>query len=101
MNERDLIEDKIHHLKWSLKYDDFSIVEKQKLSSECNALEFQRDQVRFTHQQAQRECHQMFHKSWGQLMKTGYHNSHFAHQVRCKMASTFKKNTHSYLSLFL
>ncbi|RXI06647.1 hypothetical protein DVH24_025783 [Malus domestica] len=44
-----------------IRYDDFSIVEKQKLSSECNALEF--------------------HKSRGQLMKTGYHNSHFAHQV--------------------
>ncbi|KAM1223634.1 hypothetical protein ACFX10_042476 [Malus domestica] len=80
-NERDLIEDKIHHLKWSLKYDDFSTVEKQTLSSECNALEFQRDQVRFAHQQAQRECHQMFHKIWGQLMKTGYQNSRFAHQV--------------------
>ncbi|KAM1526751.1 hypothetical protein PS1_016441 [Malus domestica] len=80
-NERDMIEDKIHHLKWSLKYDDISAEEKQKLSSEYYALEFRRDQVRFIHQQSQRECHQMFHKIWGQLMKTGYQNSRFAHQV--------------------
>ncbi|KAL6295707.1 hypothetical protein ACE6H2_003849 [Prunus campanulata] len=80
-NERDLIEDKIHHLKWSLKFEDTSADEKQKLSSEYNALESERDGVRITHQDAQRECHKMFHKIWGQLMKTGYQNSRFAHQV--------------------
>ncbi|XP_008220804.1 PREDICTED: 5'-nucleotidase domain-containing protein 4 [Prunus mume] len=80
-NERDLIEDKIHHLKWSLKFEDTSADEKQKLSSEYNALESERDRVRITHQDAQRECHKMFHKIWGQLMKTGYQNSRFAHQV--------------------
>lgn len=80
-NERDLIEDKMHHLKWSLKFEDISAEEKQKLSSEYKALESERDQVRFSHQDAQRKCHQMFHETWGQLMKTGYQNSRFAHQV--------------------
>ncbi|XP_062023244.1 uncharacterized protein LOC133739480 isoform X1 [Rosa rugosa] len=80
-NERDLIEDKMHHLKWSLKFEDISAEEKQQLSSEYNALESQRAQVRFSHQDAQRKCHQKFHKTWGQLMKTGYQNSRFAHQV--------------------
>ncbi|XP_050267463.1 uncharacterized protein LOC126712244 isoform X1 [Quercus robur] len=79
-NQRDHIEDKIHRLKWSLKFEDVNVDEK-KISSELDELESQREQVRLTHQQSQRECHQKFHKVWGQLMKTGYQNSRFAHQV--------------------
>lgn len=79
--QRDQIEDKIHRLKWSLKFEDVNDDEKNKLSSELDELESEREQVRLTHQQAQRECHQKFHKVWGQLMKTGYQNSRFAHQV--------------------
>ncbi|KAJ9674720.1 hypothetical protein PVL29_023946 [Vitis rotundifolia] len=80
-NERDLIEDKIHHLKWSLKFDGVHLDEKPMLATELCKLESQREKVRLCHQQAQRECHQKFHKVWGQLMKTGYQNSRFAHQV--------------------
>ncbi|XP_038716865.1 5'-nucleotidase domain-containing protein 4 isoform X2 [Tripterygium wilfordii] len=80
-NERDLIEDQIHHLKWSLKFEDLNDDEKQMFSLELVELESNRDKVRITHQQAQRNCHQKFHKVWGQLMKTGYQNSRFAHQV--------------------
>ncbi|XP_022768977.1 LOW QUALITY PROTEIN: 5'-nucleotidase domain-containing protein 4-like [Durio zibethinus] len=80
-NERDLIEDQIHHLKWSLKFESLGDDEKQKMTSSLGELQSQRDQVRLAHQQAQRECHQKFHKIWGQLMKTGYQNSRFAHQV--------------------
>ncbi|CAL9125733.1 unnamed protein product [Musa acuminata var. zebrina] len=79
--ERDLVEDKIHHLKWSLKFDILDANEEQSLSSELHKLELQREQVRCLHQDAQREHHQKFHKVWGQLMKTGYQNSRFAHQV--------------------
>ncbi|XP_030484344.2 uncharacterized protein LOC115700814 isoform X2 [Cannabis sativa] len=80
-NHRDLIEDKIHHLKWSLKFDDINEEEKRKLTSELDVLESEREQVRLSHQQAQRENHHKFHTVWGQLMKTGYQNSRFAHQV--------------------
>ncbi|XP_057503798.1 uncharacterized protein LOC130787445 isoform X3 [Actinidia eriantha] len=81
-NHRDLIEDKIHHLKWSLEIEVFDGNEKRKQMSELENLESQREEVRFSHQQAQREFHQkQFHKVWGQLMKTGYQNSRFAHQV--------------------
>ncbi|KAB2023326.1 hypothetical protein ES319_D06G010100v1 [Gossypium barbadense] len=80
-DERDLVEDQIHHLKWSLKFESFRDDEKQKMISALGELESQRDQARLAHQQAQRECHQKFHKIWGQLMKTGYQNSRFAHQV--------------------
>lgn len=79
--ERDLVEDTIHHLHWSLKFEDLGLDEKEKLSSELHELESQREHVRNCHQQTQRELHRKFHKVWGQLMKTGYQNSRFAHQV--------------------
>ncbi|KAL3840305.1 hypothetical protein ACJIZ3_024896 [Penstemon smallii] len=80
-NERDHIEDQIHHLKWSLRFDSLNAVNKKEQLAEIEKLQSQREQVRCSHQQAQRECHQKFHKVWGQLMKTGYQNSRFAHQV--------------------
>ncbi|XP_065881281.1 uncharacterized protein [Euphorbia lathyris] len=80
-NERDQIEDHVHHLKWSLKFEDLNAEQKEKISDELVKLECRRDEVRTSHQQAQRECHQKFHKVWGQLFKTGYQNSRFAHQV--------------------
>ncbi|KAL1170313.1 hypothetical protein V6Z11_A05G204600 [Gossypium hirsutum] len=80
-NERDLVEDRVHHLKWSLKFESLGDDEKQNMISSLGELESQRDQVRLAHQQAQGDYHQKFHKTWGQLMKTGYQNSRFAHQV--------------------
>ncbi|XP_008444714.1 uncharacterized protein LOC103487969 isoform X1 [Cucumis melo] len=80
-NERDAIEDQIHHLKWSLKFEDIEADEKDKLSTGLHQLEGERERVRLSHQDALRECHRQFHGVWGQLMKTGYQNSRFAHQV--------------------
>ncbi|WVZ20233.1 hypothetical protein V8G54_007555 [Vigna mungo] len=80
-SERDRIEDEIHHLKWSLKFKNPDADSKQKLSSELDTLELERERVRLRHQEAQRKLHQRFHEPWGQLMKTGYQNSRFAHQV--------------------
>ncbi|THG09394.1 hypothetical protein TEA_022467 [Camellia sinensis var. sinensis] len=80
-NKRDLVEDKIHHLKWSLKFEGLNDDEEKKLSCKLDKLESQREQVRLSHQQAQLQFHQKFHKVWGQLMKTGYQTSRFAHQV--------------------
>ncbi|CAN6450582.1 unnamed protein product [Victoria cruziana] len=79
--DRDFIEDKIHHLSWLLRFRNFSDEDKHALYLELHALQSQREQVRHHHQQTQRELHQKFHKPWGQLMKTGYQNSRFAHQV--------------------
>ncbi|XP_057434951.1 uncharacterized protein LOC130727731 isoform X2 [Lotus japonicus] len=80
-SERDRIEDEIHHMKWSLKFKNPDADAKQKLSSELDKLELERERVRLSHQDAQRKLHQKFHEPWGQLMKTGYQNSRFAHQV--------------------
>ncbi|KAG6401012.1 hypothetical protein SASPL_137857 [Salvia splendens] len=94
--KRDHIEDQIHHLKWSLRFDGMNSVNNEELLSELNKLECEQEGARLSHQEAQRECHQkqtttkvlnqlidmsQFHKVWGQLMKTGYQNSRFAHQV--------------------
>ncbi|KAL6493105.1 hypothetical protein OROGR_032864 [Orobanche gracilis] len=79
-NERDHIEDKIHHLRWSLRFD-VKVVNKDEILAEIDKLQSQQELVRLTHQEAQLECHQKFHRVWGQLMKTGYQNSRFAHQV--------------------
>ncbi|KAJ4963430.1 hypothetical protein NE237_023369 [Protea cynaroides] len=79
--KRDFIEDKIHHVQWSLKFEDVNAEEKLKFSSELKKLESQLVQVCLSHQQTQQKYHQKFHIVWGQLMKTGYQNSRFAHQV--------------------
>ncbi|XP_035846655.1 5'-nucleotidase domain-containing protein 4 isoform X4 [Helianthus annuus] len=80
-SERDHIEDQIHHLKWSLQCDCLDAHEAKKAQSKLGSLEVQRERVRVTHQEAQKVFHEKFHKVWGQLMKTGYQNSRFAHQV--------------------
>ncbi|GMH16213.1 hypothetical protein Nepgr_018054 [Nepenthes gracilis] len=80
-NERNPIEDKLHRIKWSLKFEDLNTDQKEALQFELRNLEYQREQTRLAHQQVQRELHQKFHEVWGQLMKTGYQNSRFAHQV--------------------
>ncbi|CAN1126891.1 hypothetical protein LINPERHAP2_LOCUS3692 [Linum perenne] len=91
-NERDRIEDEVHHLKWSLKFENLNADRKKKLICALDQLEAEMDKVRITHQQAQRECHQKFHKVWGQLMKTGYQNSRFAHQCEVTRSCDLKLN---------
>ena len=44
-------------------------------------LRRQRDAVRDRHRRLLQQHHERFHKVWGQLMKTGYQNSRFAHQL--------------------
>ncbi|CAH8364013.1 unnamed protein product [Eruca vesicaria subsp. sativa] len=60
-NEHDSVGDKIHHLNWSLKFEDINENDKKEMLSALKDLEF--------------------HKVWGQLMKTGYQSSRFVHQV--------------------
>ncbi|KAG9140251.1 hypothetical protein Leryth_014690 [Lithospermum erythrorhizon] len=79
--ERDNIEDQMHHLRWSIRFEGATDAGKDLISSELRKLQLQREKVRLSHQHGQRECHQKFHQVWGQLMKTGYQNSRFAHQV--------------------
>ncbi|KAK2398395.1 5'-nucleotidase domain-containing protein [Trifolium repens] len=77
----DCIADKMHHLNRFLKLENPDDHTKQKLNSKLDELKLERETVRLSHQEALRKLHQKFHEPWGQLMKTGYQNSRFAHQV--------------------
>ncbi|GJN23154.1 hypothetical protein PR202_gb10777 [Eleusine coracana subsp. coracana] len=79
--ERDAIEDRVHRLEWSLKFEDLAENQRENLLSERDNLLQKREHVRRLHQETQRQHHQKFHNVWGQLMKTGFQNSRFAHQV--------------------
>lgn len=79
--QREILDDKIQRLDWVLRFESHNVQDHKKLQSEIDALQVERDKIRESHRQAQRICHQKFHKTWGQLMKTGYQNSRFAHQV--------------------
>ncbi|XP_076912277.1 uncharacterized protein LOC143570532 [Bidens hawaiensis] len=79
--ERDTIEDDIHHFKWSLEHEEMDAGERKTLTEKLDVLEVQRTRARAAHQESQRTYHQKFHPVWGQLMKTGYQNSCFAHQI--------------------
>uniref|UniRef100_A0A453LX41 Uncharacterized protein n=1 Tax=Aegilops tauschii subsp. strangulata TaxID=200361 RepID=A0A453LX41_AEGTS len=78
--ERDSVEDTIHRLEWSLQFEDLTENEKGKLLSEHDNLLQKLKGIRCLLRDAQMQHHQKFHKVWGQLMKTGYQNSRFAHQ---------------------
>ena len=41
----------------------------------------QRESLRERHTELLRTHHEQFHPVWGQLMKTGYQNSRYAHQM--------------------
>ncbi|RDX95100.1 Cytosolic purine 5'-nucleotidase, partial [Mucuna pruriens] len=80
-SECDRIEDEMHYLNESLRLRNSDEDTKQKLDLELDKLKLESERVRLSHQEAQRKLHQKFHEPWGQLMKTGYQNSRFAHQV--------------------
>ena len=44
-------------------------------------LSQERDELREQHRESLKAFHTSFHPVWGQLMKTGYQSSRFAHQV--------------------
>lgn len=44
-------------------------------------LSLQREGLRGRHRALLKAHHDQFHPVWGQLMKTGYQNSRYAHQI--------------------
>ena len=44
-------------------------------------LSLQREGLRERHRALLKAHHDQFHPVWGQLMKTGYQNSRYAHQI--------------------
>ncbi|XP_024394455.1 uncharacterized protein [Physcomitrium patens] len=79
--QRDDLEDSLLRLEWCLRHENHTDEDQQRLEQEVAHLRKENAIVREQHRQGQRECHHLFHKTWGQLMKTGYQNSRFSHQV--------------------
>ncbi|BBN15660.1 hypothetical protein MPTK1_6g21370 [Marchantia polymorpha subsp. ruderalis] len=77
---RDTLEDTLQQLLWQVQFGETAEMRKA-AQSEIEPVQTRRDRIREQHRFAQRECHHRFHKVWGQLMKTGYQNSRFGHQV--------------------
>ncbi|XP_004490988.1 uncharacterized protein [Cicer arietinum] len=63
------LEDRLHCLNTNQK------------SNHDENLKHERDKMRLNYQTSLSELHKQFHPKWGQLMKAGYQNSRFAHQV--------------------
>lgn len=88
--QRDALDDQIQRLEWGLRCrqrpgasvdDGMSAEESADFSELLQNLMEQRDALRQRHRTLLAEHHSAFHSVWGQLMKTGYQNSRYAHQI--------------------
>jgi HAD superfamily 5'-nucleotidase-like hydrolase len=103
---RDALEDQIQRLEWAVAHgegaagtgggggDDPDVLSSSDSGAGSDAggetaeypalianLKVQRDAVRAKHRALLRAHHERFHAVWGRLLKTGYQNSRYAHQV--------------------
>lgn len=81
--QREVLEDQIQRLHWALDHgrEANGSSSQPDWERQLQQLEDQRSQVREEHRALLAEHHGRFHSTWGQLLKTGYQNSRFAHQV--------------------
>ncbi|GAB4817277.1 hypothetical protein N2152v2_004323 [Parachlorella kessleri] len=93
--QRDASDDQIQRLEWGLSHR--PLLESGATDSSDDPAAFaellanlkeQRDKLRTRHRALLKEHHETFHKVWGQLMKTGYQNSRYAHQIE-RFACTY------------
>ncbi|MCO5548089.1 hypothetical protein L7F22_001547 [Adiantum nelumboides] len=80
-DKRDKIEEQILQLNFDIRSRKGASDDEKSLITELDNLERQRDHIRDLHRQTLKDCHEKFHKIWGQLMQTGYQSSRFANQV--------------------
>lgn len=79
---RDHYDERIQRYKWDMHVmkcgdeEDFS-----ELQQEIAKLEEERDRVAAKHTEVLAAHHDFFHPVWGQLLKTGYQNSKYAHLI--------------------
>lgn len=95
---RDALEDQIQRLEWALEHgsagggtatmtgddDDGGGApgDRGPAGLIIDSLKLQRDQVRAKHRELLKKHHERFHAVWGRLLKAGYQNSRYAHQVQ-------------------
>lgn len=84
--QRDAVEDQLQRLQWRLENvadlgDGQKDDDKVALEEVVRNLSDQRKSIRERHKRLLKEYHEGFHPVWGQLFKTGYKNSRYAHQA--------------------
>lgn len=94
---RDALEDQIQRLEWALEHgsptggtstmtgdDDGGGApgDRGPAGAIIDSLKLQRDEVRAKHRALLKQHHERFHAIWGRLLKAGYQNSRYAHQVQ-------------------
>lgn len=96
---RDALEDQIQRLEWALEHGSSSVGGTATMTGDdddgggapgdrgpagliIDSLKLQRDEVRAKHRNLLKKHHEAFHAVWGRLLKAGYQNSRYAHQVQ-------------------
>ena len=95
---RDALEDQIQRLEWALEHPGSSSGtatmtgddddgggapgDRGPAGAIIDSLKLQRDEVRARHRALLKKHHERFHAVWGRLLKAGYQNSRYAHQVQ-------------------
>jgi len=79
------LDDRVQRLEWAFRNGEVAALASARAQAANAAaladLKAQRESVRRQHGTLLRQHHESFHPVWGQLLKTGYQNSRFAHQV--------------------
>ncbi|GJP80210.1 hypothetical protein CLOP_g10437, partial [Closterium sp. NIES-67] len=77
----DSLDDAIQRLSWAIRFERMDERTREQAEQEMASLQAQREAAGVQRRDTMQKWHQQFHPVWGQLMKTGYQNSRFAHQV--------------------
>lgn len=85
-DRREALDDQIEHLQWEMRDSSASgngssAPDTSETAKKLKALETERDHTRENHAALLDRHHRRFHPVWGQLTKSGYANSQFAHQL--------------------
>eukprot|EP00878_Enallax_costatus_P032033 GHUV01035124.1.p1 GENE.GHUV01035124.1~~GHUV01035124.1.p1 ORF type:complete len:127 (+),score=26.26 GHUV01035124.1:523-903(+) len=75
------LDNQIHRLEWAFKMGEIRPQDMSKNEQELERLRLDRERVKDQHTVLLKEHHEAFHPVWGQLLKTGYQNSRYGHQI--------------------
>ncbi|KIY96271.1 hypothetical protein MNEG_11691 [Monoraphidium neglectum] len=84
--QRDDLADQIERLEWAIAHGAELLPAAHEPAQDArraalDALVSQKGQVKARHSATLRAYHEAFHPVWGRLLKTGYQNSRYAHQM--------------------
>jgi hypothetical protein len=71
----------IQRLEWAFKQQEIPPDALRKNEQQLLLLKVEREEIKERHSHLLRTHHEQFHPVWGQLLKTGYQNSRYGHQI--------------------